>query len=130
MRTIEISPAKLFDAVSQMPQDEFDAFIEKAIAARTQGTEPTLSAAETKLLRRINRGLPSAMQERYSHLIARRKKSVLTTDEHQELVHLTHEAETRDAERAADLLELAKLRHIPVRVLMKQMGIKPTAVHG
>jgi hypothetical protein len=54
----------------------------------------------------------------------------LTSDEHAELLKLTHEAENRDAERAAALLELAKLRRLPIRVLMKQMGIKAAAVHG
>jgi hypothetical protein len=40
------------------------------------------------------------------------------------VLKLTHKAESQDADRAAALLELAKLRRVPVRLLMKQMSIE------
>jgi hypothetical protein len=54
----------------------------------------------------------------------------LSAQEHEEFLKLTHEAETCDAERASALVELAKLRRVPVRTLMKQMGIKAPPIHG
>lgn len=130
MPTVDVGAKDLLDAVVQMAPDEFDAFLEKALKVR-QATRPaTLSSEETALIRRINRALPSTMNNRYAHLISRRKKGRLTEPEHEELLHLTHEAESIDADRAAALLELAKLRRLPVRTLMKQMGIQTPAIHG
>ena len=130
MPTIEISGQNLLDAVKQMAPEEFDAFIERAISLRSQPTASKLSAHETKLISRINRGLPEELSKRYGHLRQRLKKKLLTSYEHQELLELTREAETSDADRAAALLELAKVRRMPLRILMKQMGIQPPPAHG
>jgi len=113
----------LLNAVKKMPADEFDAFLEAACRVRMPAPRSTLSAKETHLIQRINRGLPLKLRERYEHLRKQLKRGRLAAKEHEELLKLTHEAETRDAERAAALLELAKLRHVPVRVLIKQLGI-------
>jgi hypothetical protein len=130
MPTVEISSNKLLDAVRQMPPEEFTAFIEQALALRPQPKTTILSAEETKLIERINRGLSLEWRKRYSQLIRKRKKVRLTSQQHQELLELTHQMECRDADRAAALLELAHLRAVPIRVLMKQMGIEAPPVHG
>ncbi len=130
MPTIEISGQNLLDAVKQMAPEEFDAFMERALSVRSRSKPATLSARETKLISRINRGLPEELSKRYGLLTQRLKKKLLTPDEHRELLQLTSEAESRDADRAAALLELAKVRRAPLRVLMKQMGIEPPPVHG
>jgi hypothetical protein len=54
----------------------------------------------------------------------------LSDKEHGELLKLTHESESRDADRAAALLELANLRRIPIRLLMKKTGIKAAPLNG
>jgi hypothetical protein len=130
MATIQISGQNLLDAVKQMVPEEFDAFIERALSLRAPPKPSTLSARETKLISRINRGLPEKLSKRYGQLTQRLKKKLLTADEHQELLELTREAENRDADRAAALIELAKVRRLPLRILMKQMGIEPPQVHG
>jgi hypothetical protein len=130
MPTIEVNGKDLLDVVQQMAPDEFDTFIEKALAGRPRPRTTTLSPEETRLIKRIGRGLPPDLSKRYAHLIGGRKKGSLIAEEHEELLELTHEAETLDADRAAALLELAKLRRMPVRMLMKQMGIQTPAIHG
>ncbi len=130
MPTIESNDTHLLDLVKKMPPEEYEAFIEKALAVRPAARTTTLSAKETMLFERINRGLSEEMSHRYAHLIARRKKGILTPGEHRELLQLTHDAESQDADRAAALLELAKLRRVRVRVLMKQMGIQTPAIRG
>jgi hypothetical protein len=129
MPPIEKNDATLIDAVKRMGADEFDAFLEEALAVRRRAMQNKLSPTETKLIRRINRGLPAALAARYADLIAKRNKKTLSKEEHRELLQLTHEAETQDADRAAALMELATLRRVPVRALMKQLGIRP-ATHG
>lgn len=130
MPTIEVSQHDLLEAVKQMPLAEFDALIEKAMQSRAPAGSTRLSAEETLLLERINRSLPIELSKRTATLIRKRQKNALTEAEHEELLKLTHEAETRDADRAAALLELANLRRMSLRALMKQMGIKAQPIHG
>jgi hypothetical protein len=120
----------LLKAVELMGPEEFDTFIEQALSLHARPKAVTLSAAETKLIKRINRGLPNDLSSRYAQLLRKRKQGALSDDDHRELLKLTHEMESRDADRAAALLELAGVRRVPIRFLMKQMGIKAAPVHG
>ncbi len=83
----------------------------------------------TALIQRINRGLSVNLRKRFSALVQKRKRNVLTSEEHQELLKLTQQAENQDADRAAAMVELAKRRHVPVRTLMKQMRIQSQPIH-
>ena len=130
MANTTVNGRDLLDAVRKMSPEEFDVFLEEALLSRTQKKSSKLSTEETRLVKRINRGLPATLCRRYAQLTGRRKHDRLSPEQHQELLKLTHEAESRDAERAAALLELAKLRRLPVRVLMKQMGIEAPQIHG
>src|SRR5262245_55425925 len=127
MPTTVANGKKLLDAVKQMPPAEFDAFIEEALLARRVSSPSVLSSKETKLIQRINRGLPAAFTSRYERL---RKKARLTDAERRELLKLTHQSESQDADRAAALLELSRIRGVPVRTLMRQMGIRTPVIHG
>jgi hypothetical protein len=62
MPTIEVSSEDLLNTVKRLPPEEFDAFIEKALSLRTERRGPTLSADETRLITRINRGLPAGVE--------------------------------------------------------------------
>jgi hypothetical protein len=130
MPTIEVSGPELLKAVQQLAPEELDAFLERALSLRSQPTADKLTAEESKLIKRINRGLPAAICSRYARLSQKRKKNSLSDKEHADLLKLTNEFESRDADRAEALLELAKLRRIPIRLLMKQMGIKAAPVNG
>ncbi len=130
MATIGVSGPELLKAVQQLAPEELDAFLEKALLLRNQPTADKLSAEESRLIKRINRGVPEAICSRYARLSQKRKKNSLSDKERAELLKLTHEFESRDADRAAALLELADLRRIPIRLLMKQMGIKAAPVNG
>lgn len=120
---------KLLDTVRRMTPEEFDAFLGEALSLRAL-PKATLSAQETKLIKRINRGLPAKLAERLTLLSQRLRNGRLTEKEHQELLALTSEAESQDVDRAGALLELAKLRRLPVHALMKQLGIQAPLIHG
>jgi hypothetical protein len=64
----------LLIAIKQMAPVEFDAFLEEALHVRQQARSTTLSAAETTLIKRINRGLPLDLCERYAQLTELRKR--------------------------------------------------------
>jgi len=46
------------------------------------------------------------------------------------LLKPTHQFESQNADRAAALLELANLRGVPIRLLMKQTGITAAPLNG
>jgi hypothetical protein len=130
MAAIQVNGKALLDTVRQMSPEEFEAFLDEALSLRTPSKANRLSARETRLVKRINRGLPVSLRKRHAQLSARREGGILTAHEHEELLKLTHEAESRDADRAGALVELAKLRRLPVRALMKQMGIEAPPIRG
>jgi hypothetical protein len=130
MATVEVNGRDLLQAVQQLPPEDLDAFLEQALSLRTRPRADTLSAKESRLIQRINRGIPEEVCKRFEQLVRKRKRRALTPDEHTELLRLTHEIESQDADRAAALFELSKLRRIPMRMLMKQMGITPAPIHG
>ena len=130
MATIEVSGPDLLKAVQQLGPEEFDAFLAQALLLRSPSKAGRLSPAESRLIRQINRGLSESTSSRYAQLIQKRKKKQLTKEELSELLQLTLEVETLDAERAAALVELARLQRVPLRKLMQQMGIKAAPIHG
>ena len=88
---------------------------------------PSLSERESELLLAINRGLPGEEAERYQELIRRRQAGVLSPEEHRDLLHLTDEVERLQAERMANLSELARLRGVPLGSLMEELEIRPAS---
>src|SRR4030095_14318279 len=79
---------------------------------------------ESELLLAINRGLSAEVSDRYGILMNRRRAGTLTTEEHQELLSLTDEAELLQAERIEQLAELAQLRGKPLGALMDELRIR------
>jgi hypothetical protein len=130
MATVQLKDNELLKAVVRLGPEEFDAFLDQALSLRKLSRPMTLSARESRLIQRINRPIPDDVCERYDELARKRRQKSLTESERAELLRLTNRIESQDAERAAALLELSKLRRVPIRVLMKQMGIKAAPVHG
>ena len=83
-----------------------------------------MNSDETKLLLKINQGLPFDTQKRYDGLVAKRKAETLAPDEHQELLGLIEQIEKSDAERIKHLADLARLRGTTLTALMKDLGIR------
>jgi hypothetical protein len=119
----EVSRDALLQAVGQLSPTELDQFVAEVLALRSRRGPARLGAVECELLARINRGLPEGLRGRYGELIARRRDESLTLDEHQELLRLTAEAERIEGERLSALAELARLRGVPLRTLMDDLGI-------
>jgi hypothetical protein len=125
----EVSRDALLKAVEQLSPPELDQFVAAVLKLQLRRGPARLGAAESELLSRINRGFPEGRRERYAGLIDRRRDESLTPEEHQELLRLTAEAERIEGERLAALAELARLRGIPLRALMDDLGI-PTPSNG
>jgi hypothetical protein len=125
----EVSRDALLEAVEQLSPPELDRFVAEVLELRSRRGPARLGATESELLARINHGFPDGLRGRYAELIARRRDETLTSEEHQELLRLTADAERIEGDRLAALAELARIRGIPLRVLMDQLGI-PTPSDG
>jgi hypothetical protein len=124
-----MSTDQLLKAVEQLPERDLDKFVDRVVALRAErrSKAPRLSEAESELFLQINRGLPSEKQKRLEELTARLKDERLSPAEHQELIALTDEIERLNLERLESLVELARLRSVPLETLMKQLGIATPA---
>jgi hypothetical protein len=80
---------------------------------------------EAELLNQIYQGLPEGLQQPLNELIKKRQAYTITPGELQELIALTNQVESFDAARLELLIELAHLRNLPLRKLIKQLGLKP-----
>jgi hypothetical protein len=125
MPTIQIETEQLLNAALQLPPPELERFVAQLFTLKARRNAPSLPEREAELLMKINRGLPTATQERLNKLIEKRRAETISAKELRELKKLTDRIEKLDAERLELLTELAALRNVPLRKLIKQLGLKP-----
>ena len=125
MPTIEIKEEQLLEAALQMSRPELERFVAKLFALKAREYAPVLSERESELLQKINQGLPPDAQQRLDELIRKRQDETIDQKELRELQRLTDQIEKCDVERLKLLTELANLRNVPLRKLIKQLGLKP-----
>lgn len=125
MPTIQIENEQLLNAALQMPLRDLEQFAVRLFARKAREETPSLSAAETRLLLKINQDLPAAARQRLNELIDQRQAARISPAELEELMQLTEQAEALGVERLQALIELAALRNLTLDELMRQLGIKP-----
>ncbi len=121
-------PEQLLQAVDQIELSELRRFVAEVLARASRRLAPSLSAEETELLLRINRGLPPAIEQRRRDLDVRRRAQTLTAEEHEELLGLIDQIEAAQAERLSDLIALAQFRGASLPKLMDDLGLEPPPV--
>jgi hypothetical protein len=121
----QLSPEQLLKAVGQLSTPELEAFADDVLTLRAERVAPRLPVDEAALLQQINQGLPDDLQARFDALVARRRAEVLIPQEHAELLALTEKIEQMDARRLEHLVDLSRLRKVPLKQLMEQMGLRP-----
>ena len=98
----------------------------------TETTEVHRNGRETELLQQLELDLPEAKWRRYrklsKKLLAEQRSATgekfLSAGEYEELLALTQQVEAANVKRIERLSELARLRHVSLPELMKQLGIK------
>ena len=125
MPTIQIETDQLLQAALQMPREELDRFVARLFALKARQDSPGLSEREAEILMQINQGPLSVKQERLNELIDKRQAGTITAKELRELKGLTDQIELSDAGRLKLLTELAHLRKVSLRKLIKELGLKP-----
>jgi hypothetical protein len=122
----QISMDELLNGVAKLDIPDLEQLISELLTLRARRVAPSLSKEESRLLEKINQGLPPDLQQRYDELTARRQAETMTPAEHQELLALIDRIERADAERVQALTELAQRRGISVARLMAELGIRRT----
>ena len=118
-----LTPREILEAAASLAAADFERFVSEVLALKAQRTSGRLSATETDLLLRINRGLPVELRARYDALRSRLADGTLSADEHAELLRLTDEVEHLQADRVEALVELARLRGKKLGDIMDDLGI-------
>ena len=77
------------------------------------------SSQEEALLKIIHRQLSPDDQSRLQYLREQNESGAITDVEHQELLQYVDRIEQQNAERAAALIQLAQLRNVDLKVLVK-----------
>ena len=119
----EVSLDAIIRGVEQLSTPDLEQLVDRVLTVRARRRAPSLSRKETDLLRKINQGLPISTQQRFDELTAKRRADTLNTDEHQELLQALDQIEQYDVKRLDALAELAQVRNVSIRVLMKDLGI-------
>jgi hypothetical protein len=86
-----------------------------------------LSGEEGDLLQQLNQGLPAETWERYHALRAKLRAEELSLDEQKALIALSDEIEAWNVRRLELLVELSRLRGVPLPDLMKELGLNAPA---
>jgi hypothetical protein len=121
----EVSLRGLLRAVQKLSWEDFQEFINRALALQPPAPKPPrLSRRETTLLLKVNSGPPAEWLRQYKRLIEKRRSHGLSADEQRSLLKLIAKMERYDVKRMEWLAELANLRRLPLRALIKSLGLK------
>jgi hypothetical protein len=99
-------------------------YIEHTLEERLRHANNRLPRSEAELLQRINLGLSQESWMRYHELKAKRDDETLTTEEQSELIAISDEIEKANVKRINYLVELSRLRNVPLQKLMSDLGIQ------
>lgn len=108
---------------NELSLGELDQLVDQVLTLRARRLAPSLPSEQAELLRRINEGVPGSVGDRYDVLISRRDREELSAAEYDELLHLTDTVEEIQANRVRDMIELARLRGMPLDQLTQELGL-------
>jgi hypothetical protein len=130
MTTVELKPQlkvelnDILNGISQLDVKELESFFNRVGTLLAHRKTRHLSERESQLLSEINTGLPDEHRKKYLALKEKRQTGTLSDSELKDLISMTEEIEQVGVRRLENLAELAKLRGVEVRDLMKQLGIQ------
>jgi hypothetical protein len=119
-----LSSDEILLALEEMNAAELEQLVPRVLALSAARRAPHLKPEESKLLARIDEGLPAELKSRLSELEEKRDNGSLSGAEATELLSLSDRAERLHAERLEALAELAKLRGMTLPALMDKLGIR------
>jgi uncharacterized protein YprB with RNaseH-like and TPR domain len=129
VHNLQISTENLLGVVLQMPDAEYDKFIEKANKLRRKSVKPAWTKTEIKLIKKISDSVLSAEKQlRFNKLVKKRRAEKITETELTELIDLTEESEKLNAERIRMLAKLATSKKKTLSEIMDELEIYPPKI--
>ena len=122
---LQITANDLLNGIEQLGNSDLEDFIHRILLIKAKRYAPKVDELELDLLSKINKGLDNAIYQRLDALTAKRKSETISKEEYKELLDLVEIIENENVERLRYLGQLAQLKNISVRTLMKQLDIKP-----
>ncbi|MBI3362322.1 MAG: hypothetical protein HY023_14575 [Chloroflexi bacterium] len=115
----------VLELIDQLPGEalpEVLSFIQYLHFKFEQEERAVAPSQESELLKIIHRRLPLGEQRRLAELQKKMEDDEIGEAENQELLALVERVEEQDAERAAALLELARLRRVPIDEVLSEFA--------
>lgn len=119
-----LSTDQILSAMEQLSPAELEKLVPRVVALGAARRAPHLEPEESKLLARVNVGLPPDLKARLGELEENRDAGSLSEAEAEELLTVSDQVEQLHAERLEALADLAKLRGTTLTALMGQLGIR------
>ncbi|MEL6555450.1 MAG: STAS/SEC14 domain-containing protein [Cyanobacteria bacterium J06621_11] len=126
----DVGTEQLLEGVAQLETSELENFLTQASLLLAQRKATALPTTESDLLKKINQGLPTDIQQRYDALREKLRQEELSSAEHKELLEFVDVVEQASAERLQHLIALSQLRQVSLDELFQQLDIHPPTVHG
>lgn len=120
---IKVDFSDLIAGVSKMETKELERFLNQMSLVLARKKNP-LSAKEVELLDFVYQKFPEKEQAYYDELQVKLKQGILTSKEHQDLLHLVEKTELHNVKWLEAMMELAEFRAISLSTLMLQLGFK------
>jgi G3E family GTPase len=121
----ENTTENLLQAVVSLPTNEFEKLIANARKLR-RALPKNRTNKEIRLIKKVNEStLSDDEQKHFQELIKKRRDENISEDELQELLALTEKSEELNVKRLKFLVEIAKIRNISLRDVMKKLEIFP-----
>ncbi len=122
-KQVDLGLDDILSGIAELETKDLEKFMQKVghLVARRKGAY--LPERESQLLMKINKAIPVALQNRYELLLAKNRAETITPTEHEELLSVIEKVEIKNAERLENLIELSRLRNMPLDVLMKQLHL-------
>jgi hypothetical protein len=117
------SVGQLVHEAEKLRPTEFEQFVVRIMALSASRKSEGLSAAESLLLKNINKEFAPKKMERFLLLDEKRRQDTLSAEEHRELLLLVKQLEKYDAQKLQWVGQLALLRKVPFDALLKQLGL-------
>lgn len=115
---VQLKAPDLLKALEQLTSAEIDEVLLQARSIQKR------HQSEDVLLGVINRQLAPEKKRRLHELSAKQEAEIITDAEREELISLTDEIEASDVERAEALVNLAQIRQVSMRQLLKQLNLE------
>jgi hypothetical protein len=118
-----MSVDELLKAVDDLSEPDLDHLVDRALFVRARRKANVLTADETRLLLKINQGIPEDLHREYLGLVDQRDAATITDTAYTRMLELGDRIELIAADRAEALAELAVLRQVSLMKLMDDLGI-------